>query len=215
MAIAWKSASAPERKRGVRRVSHWIAAAGSTFLCVSVWSTPTFAIDFEKFSGRVSMGYTQLFIADTSGSFSPGGSLAMGAGIDYAIHPDFAVGIGLGFHLLGSRTVEQGSLAANLDYNAFEAVAWAHWNPRHLGPVGRVSVGPALLSARAELATAGGGAAFSDFAVEEVAPGIGLDVTLMPRSPAPLRAGVELGMRVGFLRSETWTLVGARLAVHY
>jgi hypothetical protein len=84
-----------------------------------------------------------------------------------------------------------------------------------LGPIGRISIGPALLSARADLSTAGGGAAFSDLAVEEVAAGIAMDATLIQRSSAPVRVGLELGTRVGFLPEEAWTLATARLAIHY
>ena len=111
--------------------------------------------------------------------------------------------------------MERGSLVAGVDYSVFEAVAFLHWIPERLGPVGIVSVGPGLMSARAELSTSGGGAGFSDLAVEKLAPAAALDVTLIQRSNAPVRVGIELGTRVGFLPSDTWTLATARVAFHY
>lgn len=164
----------------------------------------------EDVRGHVSLGYAKLFVAD-----APGGSLSITGGLDHPLWRDVRIGAGLGFHLLGSRTETRGSLFANVDYSVFEAVLFAHWAPPGLGPVGRISAGPALISARAELSTAGGGAAFSDLAVEEVAGGFALDATLIQKRPAPVRVGLELGTRVAFLSAETWTLGTARVTFHY
>lgn len=161
-------------------------------------------------NGHLSIGYAKLFVDE-----APGGSLSVTAGVDHPVARALRAGVGVGYHLLGSRTVERGSLFANVDYSLFEAVLVAQWIPERLGPVGIVSGGLALLSARAELSTSGGGAGFGDLAVEEVAPGLAVDVTLIRRTPAPVRVGLEFGSRVGFLDSETWTLATARLTIHY
>jgi hypothetical protein len=165
----------------------------------------------ENLKGHLAVGYSKLFIAD-----APGGSFSVSAGIDAPLRRGLRAGINLGYHLLGSRSVVRDSiLVANVDYSLFEAIACVNWYPEHLGPVGIISVGPGVMSARATLSTGGGGAAFSDLAVEEVAPGVAADVTLIRRSSSPVRAGLELGGRVAFVEHETWTLLGARLAVHY
>ena len=51
--------------------------------------------------------------------------------------------------------------------------------------------------------------------IEQVAPGFALDAVLMRHSEAPVRLGLELGTRVGFLDRETWTLATVRMAFHY
>ena len=81
--------------------------------------------------------------------------------------------------------------------------------------MGRVSFGPAVMSARAELSTSGGGAGFSDLAVERSAAGAALEVTLISRSESPVRVGLEVGGRTAFLPGQDWTLASARLAFHY
>jgi len=161
-------------------------------------------------NGHLSIGYAKLFVND-----GPAGSLSITGGVDYPLAATLRAGVDVGYHFLGSRTVERGSMFANIDYSAFEAVLFAHWIPQGLGPIGRISIGPALLSASAVLSTAGGGAAFSDLAVEKVAAGFAMDATLIQRSSAPVRVGLELGTRVGFLPEEAWTLATARLAFHY
>jgi len=171
---------------------------------------PAAASFLGDLKGHLSVGFAQLFVAD-----APGGSLSVTGGASYPVTPRFGVGAEIGYHLLGSRNVERGSITASIDYSVFEGVAFLHWIPSRLGPVGIVSVGPGFMSARAELSTTGGGAGFSDLAVEKVAPAAALDVTLIRRSNAPVRVGIELGTRVGFLPSDTWTLATARVAFHY
>ena len=171
---------------------------------------PASASFVSEANGYLAVGFAQLFVAD-----APGGSLSVTGGAAYPITRRLGVGAEIGYHLLGSRNVERGSLVAGVDYSVCEAVAFLHWIPERLGPVGIVSVGPGLMSARAELSTSGGGAGFSDLAVEKLAPAAALDVTLIQRSNAPVRVGIELGTRVGFLPSDTWTLATARVAFHY
>ena len=165
--------------------------------------------DLAAWNGHMSVGYAKLFATD-----APGGSLSLAAGVDRPIVTGLRGGVAIGYHLLGTRTVTRGSLFANVDYSVLEVTALAHWTPRR-GPVTRLSFGPALFSGHADLSTSGGGAAFSDLAVAETVPGFGVDATHMQRALAPVRVGLEVGTRVGFLTEETWTVATARLAFHY
>ena len=165
----------------------------------------------DRLGGHLSLGYARLFISD-----APGGSLSVAGGVDYPVAGDLRIGADVGFSLLGSRAVERSGQTANLDYTLFEAALLAHWKPSGLGPIGRISVGPELMSARAELSTAGGGLAFTGLAIEQLAPGAAFDVTLLKKSSrSPVVAGLELGVHAAFLPSETWTLANLRLAIHY
>jgi hypothetical protein len=111
--------------------------------------------------------------------------------------------------------VEEGSLVAGVDYSMLEILAFAHFQPERLGPIGRVSVGTGVFSTRADLATSGGGASFSKYAVDEVVPGLAVDLTFIQKRPAPVRVGIELGTRVAFVPEDTWTMALVRLAFHY
>ena len=164
----------------------------------------------QALHGSMGIGYAKLFIPD-----APGGSISGAAGLDLPVHGNWRAGVGLGIHLLGTRTVTRGSEVASVDYSLFEAGLFAHLIPQRLGPVGRISFGPEIMSARGELSTTGGGAAFQDLAVEEIAPGAGLDVTFISRAPSPVRVGLELGTRVAFLTEQDWTLATVRLVFHY
>jgi hypothetical protein len=180
-------------------------------LALSLAASPALAQDrLSKLRGHLSVGYAKLFAAE-----SPAGSFSLGAGLDYPLAGEWRVGVSLGFDLLGGRVVERGSLTANVDYSMLEVLALAHWESSRLGPIGRLSLGPGLISARAELSTAGGGASFSDLAVQEVAPGFSVRATLMRRKDSPVRIGFEAGVSVAFLESETWSVAAARLAFHY
>lgn len=161
--------------------------------------------------GHLSVGYSHLFIAD-----SPGGSISVTAGVDYPLAPRWRLGADLGFALLGSRTIELDSLQiGNLDYSMFETALLLHWRPEW-GPLARVSFGPAMMSLRAEVSTAGGGIPFTRFAVEEVAPGFAVDATLLKwSSHSPVLGGIELGVHTAFLDDETWTIGSARVTIHY
>ena len=186
-------------------------ALGALLLAAFV-ASPAIAAE-ERFSnrleGHLSVGYAKLFSND-----APSGSLSVGGGLDYPVAGAFRAGIDIGFDLLGTRSVERGSLAANVNYSEFDAAALVHWMP-HLGPLERVSVGPAFVSARADLSTAGGGAAFSDLAVEQSGGGLVADVTFMQAAGRPVRLGVEAGVRKAWLRDTDWTVAVARLTVHY
>ena len=194
-----------------RSAARLMVAAGATLLLTA---PPAGAADggswLDTVGGHLSVGYAKLFIAD-----APGGSISLGGGVDLPVVPRWRAGVELGYHLLGSRTLERGSLLATVDYSVFEAIAFAHWLPQNLGPIGQVSLGPALIAAKGELSSSGGGAGFSDVAVSEIAPGAALDVTLMPHSSSPVRVGLELGARVAFLTDDTWSLATARVTAHF
>jgi len=168
------------------------------------------ALTLKDVRGQASVGYAKLFATD-----APGGSLSTAAGISIPVHGDWGAGLGIAFNLLGSRTVQRGSLIASVDYSEFEAGLFAHWVPQNLGPVGLISFGPEVVNARADLSTSGGGAGFRDLAVEEVAPGAALDVTLITRKVTPVRVGLELSGRYAWMTGEDWSLASARLVFHY
>ena len=65
------------------------------------------------------------------------------------------------------------------------------------------------------LDVAGLGASFSDLALSEVKPELALDATLMPRHMPAASIGVELGLRYFSTSQGPWTLMTARVAVHY
>jgi hypothetical protein len=160
--------------------------------------------------GHVAIGYGKLFQED-----APGGSLSIAGGLDWPLASRFRIGFGVGYSLLGSSTEQHGSLFANIDYSAPEAYAVGSWHPPSAGPVERVSLGLGVMNALAEIAAAGGGAAFRDLAREGVVPAAMIETTLMSRRPAPVRAGLELGARFGFLEEEVWPIATVRVAIHY
>ena len=164
----------------------------------------------QKVRGQMGFGYAKLLGSDT-----PAGSFSMGIGVDYPVNSRLRAGLAFGYELLGGRVVERGSLVAGVDYSMLEILAVAHFQPERLGPVGRVSLGTGIFSTRADLATSGGGASFSDLAVDEVVPGVAFDVTFIQKRPAPVRIGLEMGGRIAFLSDDTWSMALVRLAFHY
>ena len=164
----------------------------------------------QKVRGQLGVGYVKLL-----GDETPAGSFSMGAGVDYPLGGSWRAGLAFGYELLGGRTVERGSFVAGLDYSMVELLAFAHWKPSGLGPLRRISLGPGLFGARADLSASAGGAGFSDLAVDEVALGIALDGTLMQDRDSPVRIGIELGGRIAFLNDDTWTMSLVRLVFHY
>jgi hypothetical protein len=163
-----------------------------------------------RLAGHLSVGYAQLMTAG-----APGGNISFTGGVDLPLRRTLRIGADLGYDLLGTRSVERGSLSASVSYSAFETALFAHWLPDHLGPLGRVSVGPLLMAAHADLSAAAGGAGFSDLAVGETAGGVAGEATFISRSASPVRLGLQLGARSAFLAHETWTLLSARLTIHY
>jgi hypothetical protein len=156
----------------------------------------------------VAVGYGRLLMAD-----APAGSLSLAGGLDYPLAGPWRAGADVGYSLLGSRVLTSGSQAGELDYSVFEALALLHWAPRR-GPLGRLSLGPGVFHARADL-TSSAPASFSPLAVEETAMGAALSATLMSRKPDPVRAGLELGLRTVLLPDDPWTLLSGRFTIHY
>jgi hypothetical protein len=164
----------------------------------------------QKLRGSLGIGYAKLV-----GSETPAGSFSMGAGVDYPVAGRLRAGVAFGYDLLGGRIFERGSFVASVDYSMVELLALAHWAPERLWWLRRISLGPGLFSARGDLSVQAGGAGFSDLAVDEVAPGFALDGTLIQRRDAPVRIGLEAGVRVVALSDDTWTMGLVRVAFHY
>ena len=144
---------------------------------------------------------------------APGGSLAIGTGVELPVLPDLSAGVDVGFALLGSQTFERGSLSADLDHNLFEALLLLHMAPAR-GPFSRISLGPGVFHARASLTTAAP-VEFEDLPVEETAPGMGVGLELAPKRAMTVKAGIEAAVRTVWMEHGTWTVAQARLVVHY
>lgn len=195
------------RGRTNRTRGAWIAMVAALVL----GALPAHAASrLDAMGGHLGFGFTKLFIED-----GPAGSLSMAGGIDVPVTSTVRVGVDLGFHLLGTRTVERDSLLAAVDYSLFEVIAFAHWSPPALAPLGRISVGPALLRPKGDLSTSGGIGSFRDLAVSEAAPGVAFEAVVMRRTPSPVRIGFAVGGRIGFLDEETWTLGMVQVRAYY
>jgi hypothetical protein len=167
-------------------------------------------IRLDAWRGHLSVGYARVF-AD---SLAPGGSISVGGGVDHPVGRRFRLGPAIGYHLLGSSTVERGSLAATVDYSLLEGALLFSWIPAS-GPLARLSAGPAVGSAHADLSTAGGGLGFTDLAIGEVRGGLALEATVLPRHLTVVAPGLEVGLRWFPVTGQSWTLVTARATVHF
>jgi len=176
-------------------------AIGTSAVRADPWVTP--------FRGHVSFGYSKLLSSD-----APGGSLGFSVGVDRPLSATLRTGVDIDYSLLGTRTIERGSLVADVDYSAIEALAMLHWQPSWPGPLGRLSAGAGVMGARAAVSSAGA-AEFQDLAVSQVSPALAVEATLLGRHPAPVRVGLETGYHLGFLSHQSWSLWDARLAIHY
>jgi hypothetical protein len=56
---------------------------------------------------------------------------------------------------------------------------------------------------------------FEDLAVSEWKGGLGLDVALLPRGPRPVAVGLEAGLHLSFVQSQTWSVGTMRLVMEY
>jgi hypothetical protein len=158
--------------------------------------------------GHITLGYAKLFVTD-----SPGGSLSVGAGIDHRVSEGLRAGFDLGYHLLGSRILAQGSVTSGIDYSLLEALAQLRWAPGGGGPQVILSGGPGLFVARANLASTPVAILFSREAVEQTRVGFALGVTVAKRRVSPVRLGLEAGLRVIPIEPDNWTLATARVAI--
>ena len=182
---------------------------------VGLWAAapPARAFELSSVRGHMTLGYSHLSVSDTSGT--PGGSLSFGAGVDLPLASRLRAGVGMGYHVLGSRTLVQGTLSSGIDYSVFEATAMVHWSPLHSGPDLIVSAGPGLFHAKAELAATSVGLAFTPQAIDETAFGAALDVSVVRRKPTPVRAGVVAGLRYIPLDHVNWTVASIGIALIY
>lgn len=187
------------------RAGWWLLA----LVLLLIPGTAAAGVPWPELGAHLSVGYGTLIVED-----APGGSISLAAGMDLPVARAFRAGFELGYDLLGSRSAQEGSYYASVDYSAFQVAALLHWLPAR-GPVRRVSLGPALLSAHGDLSVTSGGASFSDLAVHQTAGGVAAQVTLMSARPAPVKLGLELGARTGFLAGDDWTVLSARATVHY
>jgi hypothetical protein len=168
------------------------------------------AIRLEPWRGHISFGYGHLFSDD----LSPGGSISVAGGVDYPINEALRVGPVIGIAILGSHDVTRGSVTAGLDYSLLDAALMLHWLPGS-GRITRVSLGPGLAAARAQLQVGAGGAGFLDLAVDEVQPEFALDVSAIPRRQKIVAVGLEAGLRFVPVKRVDWTLATLRLTIHY
>jgi len=167
------------------------------------------AFDWSRVQGHASFGYGRLMIGHPTA-----GSIDVTAGADYPLRPSLALGLDLGLSLYGNRTVDRGTLNATLDYATQNLTLFTHWAvPR--GPITRISIGPGLTHTRAELSAAAGGAQFLDLAVDDVAPSVALDLSILKRKPAPVRVALIVGGLVAFRPGEDWSQFSLRLGFHY
>jgi hypothetical protein len=164
----------------------------------------------EAWKGHVAVGYAKLY----SDSLAPAGSISAAGGVEYPLSERWLLGPTVAFNLLGSSTAHRGSVTAGLDYSLFDAAMLLTYLPAR-GPVTRLSFGPGVASARAELAVAGGGALFRDLPVGEVKPAFAAEATVMPRHAKFVAVGAQLGTRIIPVKQGTWTLLTARLAIHF
>lgn len=203
MATASTSASTAEAGRRARK-----ALAGLALLASATFgAAPATALELESFRGHLAIGYGKLIESD-----APAGSISFSGGVEYPIGSRWTTGVEIGYWLLGTRIEERGSLSAEADYSAFEALALARWMVPNT-PLD-IAFGPGVMNARADL-TSVGVAGFTDLAVEETRATAALSVTAIQRKPAPVRLGFELTSRMTWLTNDTWTLLAARLAIHY
>ena len=197
-------------KRAIPVLVPALAAALATwFACVA---SPARAgvLRLEPWRGHVSIGYAHLFSDD----LSPGGSISVAGGGDYPLDETLRLGPVLGIAILGSHDVTRGSITAGLDYSLLDAALQLHWLPSG-GPITRVSLGPGIAAARAQLQVGAGGAGFLDLAVDEVRPELALDVSALPRRMRIVAVGFEAGLRFVPVERVSWTLATLRVTIHY
>lgn len=190
----------------------WAAVAVSSMLAVAALLAPrgAWAGPMSDLNGHLGVGYAKLFATD-----APGGSLSVGAGLDLPLGGPWRAGVDIAYDLLGTRNVSRGSFFASVDYSVFEADLLAHWQPANHAI--RVSVGPGLMAAHADLSVAsGGGASFSDLAVSKGAFELAGAIALMSSHPMPVKLGMQVGVHQGFIDpGTTWTIADLRVTATY
>ncbi|MGH7740816.1 MAG: hypothetical protein ACRENS_02205 [Candidatus Eiseniibacteriota bacterium] len=200
MAIAWKFASTSSVMQAARSVLLVVAAA------LALGASPAHA----EWKGNLALGYSKLFISD-----APGGGFALAMGVNQKVNSRLRLGPVVGYHLLGTSSVADSSANANVDYSLLEIELRADWQPSHLGPLRRISFGPSLTHALADISSSSAGLAFEHLAVSEWKGGLGVDLALLPAGPRPVAVGLEAGVHMSFVASQTWTVGTLRLVLEY
>jgi len=200
MATAWKSASTSSLARRALAASLWIAAA------LALGANPAHA----QWKGNLALGYSKLFIPD-----APAGGFAIALGVNQRVKERLRVGPVIAYHLLGTKAVNRGSQNANVDYSMIEFELRADWTMEHAGPLRRLSLGPSLTHSTADISQSSAGLMFEDLAVSEWKGGLGLDAALLPKKPGPVAVGLEAGLHLSFVQSQTWTVGTLRLVMEY
>lgn len=158
--------------------------------------------------GNLALGYSKLFISD-----APAGGFAVALGVNQRVGRNLRFGPVVAYHLLGTQSVNRGSDNANVDYSLFEIELRADWRPWQTGP--RLSLGPSLTRALADISSSSAGLAFEDLAVSEWKPGMGFDAAWLPKGERPVAVGVEAGLHVSFVQKEAWNVGTIRLVLEY
>jgi hypothetical protein len=179
-----------------------LAAAAALAFCAS----PAQA----EWKGNLALGYSKLFIPD-----APAGGFALALGVNQKVDSRLRVGPVVAYHLLGTSAVSRGSQNANVDYSLLEFELRADWQVQHAGPLRRVSFGPSVTRALADISSSSAGLMFEDLAVSEWKGGMGLDFALLPAGPRPVAVGLEGGIHFSFVQDQTWTVGTLRLVLEY
>ncbi len=176
--------------------------------CVS--ASPAAAWRLEAMRGQVAFGYSRL----AGGAESPAGSIGLLASVDHPMVGVWRIGPAVSFSLLGSTQIERDGVPGGLDHSMLDGALLVHRTFAR-GPLARLSFGPGLASARAELQVAGGGATLSSEAVGEVRPCAAIEALFAPRTKSGVSVGAALGARFVPLEDRTWSVWSARLAISY
>jgi len=184
----------------------------AVLLCTSLacLTAPAHAVRVAALRGQVAFGYARL----SGATLTPAGSMSVLMSVDHPVTGAWRIGPAVSFSLLGSTQVERDGVPAGVDHSMLDGAVLVHREFAR-GPLRRVSLGPGLASARAELQVAGGGAGLSDLAVGEVRPCAAFEALLAPRTASGVSVGATLGARIVPLERVTWTALTARFAITF
>lgn len=190
-------------------------ARSNTLVAVSLFAlasfaSPASAFRVESLRGQLAFGYAKL----SGATLTPAGSISVLSSIDHPLAGPWRIGPSVAFSLLGSTQVERDGVPAGVDHSMLDGALLLHREFAR-GPLRRVSFGPGLASARAELQVAGGGAGLADFARGEVRACAAFEALIAPRTASGVSVGAALGARFVPLEGETWTVLSARFAISF
>jgi hypothetical protein len=198
--------------RGTGRAARRATSRALRSACTALALAASLALAAEparaEWKGNLGLGYSKLFISE-----APAGGFALALGVNQEAGKHLRVGPVVAYHLLGTQSVNRGSENANVDYSMFELELRADWRPWHTGS--RISFGPSLTRALADISSSSAGLAFEDLAVSEWKGGLGLDAAWLPSGERPVAVGVEAGVHVSFVSKETWSVGTIRLVLEY